>query len=173
MSKDLVRRAKEGNKDALNKLINNHKELAYSVALKYLKNKSDAEDVTQDCFIIVLKSLKNFRNESKFSTWLFSIVYHECLKNLKNKNKTVEYVPGYIKMELEEATKNEDINVESYMKTLTPNEYLVINLFYLKEKSLNDIVKITDMSKSNVKVLLHRARLKMKESINEKEFYNG
>lgn len=170
MSKDLITKAKEGNKDALNELINNHKELVFSVALKYLKNKSDAEDVTQDCFIIVLKSLKNFRNESKFSTWLFSIVYHECLKNLKNKNKTIEYVPGYITMEIEETIKKEDINVESYMKTLTPNEYLVINLFYLKEKSLNDIVKITDMSKANVKVLLHRARLKMKVIINEKEF---
>lgn len=173
MSKDLVKKAKEGNKDALNELINNHKELAFSVAFKYLKNKADAEDITQDCFIIVLKSLKNFRNESKFSTWLFSIVYHECLKKLKNKNKTIEYTPGYIKIEIEETDKKEEINVKSYMKTLTPNEYLVISLFYLKEKSLNDIVKISDMSKANVKVLLHRARLKMKELINEKEFDNG
>lgn len=169
MSKELIRKAREGNIQALNELINNHKDLAYSIALKYLKNKEDAEDVVQNSFIIILKSIKNFRNEAKFSTWLYTIVYHECLKELKNRNQTMEYIPQFVEYENEETYVEEKDDINNYLKILKSNEYTTITLFYLKEKSIDEIAKITSLSKVNIKVLLHRARLKLKQAINDKK----
>lgn len=169
MSKELIRKARDGNIQALNELINNHKDLAYSIALKYLKNKEDAEDVVQNSFIIILKSIKNFRNEAKFSTWLYTIVYHECLKELKNRNQTMEYIPQFVEYENEETYVEEKSDINNFLKILTSNEYTTITLFYLKEKSIDEIAKITSLSKVNIKVLLHRARLKLKQAINDKK----
>lgn len=170
MSEELIRKARDGDIQAINELINNHKDLAFSIAIKYLKNTEDAEDIVQNSFIIVLKSIKNFRNESKFSTWLFTIVYHECLKELKSKNQKIEYIPQFIECEVEEEETfiSNDYNLDNLLKVLKPNEYTVITLFYLKEKSIKDIANITSLSKANIKVLLHRSRLKMKQLVNEK-----
>ena len=168
MSKELIRKARDGDIQAINALINNHKDLAFSIAIKYLKNTEDAEDVVQNSFIIVLKSIKNFRNESKFSTWLFTIVYHECLKELKSKNRKIEYIPQFIECEEEETPVSNDYKLEELLKILKPNEYTVITLFYLKEKSINDIANITSFSRANIKVLLHRSRIKMKQFVTKK-----
>jgi len=168
MSKELVTKAKNGDIKALNKLINNHKELAFSIALKHLKNEDDAKDVVQNSFIIVLKSIKKFRNEAKFSTWLYRIIYHECLKELRHRNLTVEYIPQFIEPEYEEIDSEEKVNIKTLLRVLKPNEYTVITLFYLEEKSISDITQITSLSKANIKVLLYRARNKMKQAVNKK-----
>lgn len=166
MSKELIQRAKKGNTDALNELIEKHKSIAFSIAFKYLKNKEDAEDITQNAFIIILRSIKKFRNESKFSTWLYKIIYHECLKVLKSRNLTIEYIPEFKQIEVTEVkdeTKKVDRKIDELLCHLKPNEYTVITLFYLKEKSIKEIGEITSFSKSNIKVILHRARIKLKE----------
>lgn len=168
MSKELVKKAREGNSQALNELINNHKELALSIAFKHLKNKEDAEDVVQNSFIIVLNSIKKFRNEAKFSSWLYSIIYHECLKELKKKKQIIEYVPQFYEIENEDTNLYENVSVENLIKNLKPNEYTVITLFYLKEKSIKEITKITSLSKSNIKTILHRARKKIEKNFNKK-----
>ncbi|MEM7711986.1 MAG: sigma-70 family RNA polymerase sigma factor [Cyanobacteria bacterium P01_A01_bin.68] len=168
MSKGLIQKAKEGDAFALNELIEKHKAIAYSIAFKYLKNKEDAEDVTHNAFIIVLKSIKKFRNESKFSTWLYKIIYHECLKILKSKKETVEYVPQYAKLEPETEIQQDNINIKELLAHLKPNEFMVISLFYLQERSIKEISQITSFSGPNVKVILHRARTKLKARYNSK-----
>lgn len=165
MSKELILQAKKGDTAALNELIETHKSVAYSIAFKYLKNKEDAEDITQNAFVIVLNSIKKFRNESKFSTWLYKIIYHECLKVLKQRNKTIEYIPEFTSADKLEEVEENTINnkdIESLLAHLKPNEYAIITLFYLKEKSIKEISEITTLSKPNIKVILHRARTKLK-----------
>lgn len=163
MSKELIQSAKKGNLLALNELIESHKAMAYSIAFKYLKNKEDAEDVIQNAFVIVLKSIKNFRNESKFSTWFYKVIYHECLKALKSKKLTVEYIPQFVKIDTQLEEDQENIKINDLLAHLKPHEYTVISLFYLKEKSIAEISKITAFSKSNIKVILHRSRTKLKQ----------
>jgi len=168
MSREWLQAAKSGDALALNALIERHKEMAYSIAFKYLKNKEDAEDVVQDVFVIVLNSIKRFRNESKFSTWLYKIIYHECLKQLKSKNKAVEYVPQFAQWEPAAEEVEEVVGVEEGLNQLNANEFTVISLFYLEEKSIKEINQITSFSSANIKVLLHRARAKMKEFYSKK-----
>ncbi len=171
MSKELIIKAQKGDAVALNELIDNHKDIAFSIALKYLKNEEDAKDIVQNAFIIVLQSIKKFRNEAKFSTWLFRIVYNECLKEIKRKNKTVEYSTQLPEKIVEEYTE-EKVDIKAILAVLKPREYTVVTLFYLENKSINEISKITALRKSNIKVLLHRARNKMKKSLkNERKNY--
>ena len=168
MQEEIVIRAKNGDRDAINTLINNHKNMAYSIALKYLKQKADAEDVVQNSFIIVLNAIKNFRSESKFSTWLYKIVYHECLKELKRQQKNPERTSETIHESAADETvysEIKNVEIKKLLASLQPKEYTIISLFYLKEKSINEIIKITGFSKANVKVILHRARTKMKETV--------
>ncbi len=173
MSEGLIQKAKRGDECALNALIERHKTLAFSIAWKYLKNKEDAEDVVQNAFIIVLKSIKKFRSESRFSTWLYKIIYRECLKTLKTKNQTVEYVPQLVKLEPETEPEENNVNIKELLTHLKPNEFTVVSLFYLQEKSIKEISQITSFSPPNVKVLLHRARTKLKAMYNEKYQNNG
>jgi len=88
------------------------------------------------------------------------------LKSIKDKNRNtiIEYMPQFIEIENEETFFEEKINIKNLLKTLKPNEYSVITLFYLKEKSIEEIAKITSLSKANIKVLLHRARHKLKQN---------
>lgn len=167
MLKELIKQAKDGDIHALNELIDNHKELAFSIAFKHLKNKEDAEDIVQNSFIIVLKAIESFRSEAKFSTWLYRIVYHECMKALKKKQLTVTYIPEFIEIP-DDFEQEEEMNVNELLAILKPIEYTIITLFYLKEKSINEITKITSLSKANIKVILYRARQKMKQIRYEK-----
>ena len=169
MSKELIRKAQKGDRKALNTLIDNHKEIAFSIAFNYVKNKQDSEDIVQDCFVIVLNSIKTFRSESKFSTWLYTIIYRECLKHIKRSDQSVDYVPEYISLEQEDEKNDVNKTIGKLMESLSKNEFLVVTLFYLEEKNIKDISKITNFTKANIKVLLHRARLKMKEKFNEKQ----
>src|SRR6056297_749301 len=80
-------KAIDGDHEALNHLLDQHKDLAFSIALKLVGNETDAEDVVQEAFIKVLSSIGRFRKESKFSTWLYRIVYNESLKRLNEKSR--------------------------------------------------------------------------------------
>ena len=169
----LIKQAKNGDINALNTLINNHRDLAFSIALNIIKNKEDAEDIVQNSFLIVLKSLQSFRNESKFSTWLFKIVYRESLRAINQRQKPIEFSTPEIESE-ESVIKNEkEINITKLLSNLNEREYVVISLFYLKEKTINDIVKITSFSKTNIKVLLHRGRQKLKKIKLDTSYYHG
>lgn len=166
MADELIKRARDGDSSAWNELIDHHKELAFSIALRYLKNRDDALDVVQDAFVLAFRYISGFRDEAKFSTWLYKIVYHECLRMLKKRKAATEFESG-LRSDSESSDEDgigEETDISALMQKLNPNEYLIIQLFYLEEKSINDISEITGFSKSNIKVMLHRSREKMRIS---------
>jgi len=80
----LVRRAQEGYLDAYAQLVDRHSPRAYRVALRLLGNHHDAEDVTQDAFVVAWESLPRYRHEASFSTWLYRITTNRAI-NLANR----------------------------------------------------------------------------------------
>jgi RNA polymerase sigma-70 factor (ECF subfamily) len=173
MLSEELQKARNGDTGALNNLLEKHKDLAFSIAKKYVKNETAAEDIVQEAFIKVFLNIHNFKNEATFSTWLYKIVYHEALKQL---NKTKKLVT--IRQEVASENNYSEMKVfdhERYdifktaMQCLSVNEYLVINLFYLAEKDIREIVKITNQSNANIKVLLYRARKKMADYFDNNE----
>ncbi|GAA4272627.1 sigma-70 family RNA polymerase sigma factor [Aquimarina gracilis] len=164
-----LERAKEGDEVALNFLMDKYKDFAYSIALKVCNDQELAQDIVQNAFINVFLSIHKFRSESKFSTWLYKIVYRESLKLKKATMTTTdldELNDVYLgnKDANSNTIKNERKNIIRFaLDKLNAKERLVMDLFYLNEKEILEIVDITKLSKSNIKVLLHRGRKSMKQ----------
>src|SRR5215831_16317053 len=82
---ELVRRARKGELDAFEALINRHERKVYSVALRMLRHAEDAEDVAQQTFLSVLEHLDGFRHEASFGTWVSQIAAHAALKVIRKR----------------------------------------------------------------------------------------
>ena len=164
----LIKRAKEGDKNALATLIDNHKTIAFNLALRITKSEEEAKDITQQSFLIVLESISKFRDQAKFSTWLYRIVYNEAIRSAKRGYFSIdEELKDTIAYEstdhLEQKERKNFLN-EAIQK-LSENERVVILLFYMAEKSIKEISLITGFSQSNIKVLLHRGRKQLKDQL--------
>lgn len=161
----------KGDTNAFSYLIDNYKDMVFSLAYKITKNREDAEEISQDTFIKVFKNLKKFKGDSKFSTWLYRIAYHTSLdtykKNKKEKNtyqineisfNKIQEVESILEgIERKERTKIMD----SCLLKLPEEERSLLWMFYYDELSLKEIIEVTDLSEANLKVKLHRARKKM------------
>ena len=165
MESKILREAISGDSGALSLLIDKYKDIAFNLALGIVKNREDAKDITQDSFLKVLENIHKFRNESKFTTWFYKIVY----------NQSIGFMQRRIKMEISDINNSKvhqqkmiaECEVDEYeelyqiIDQLDESERNLIQLFYLGEKSLKEIHQVTNLSISNIKVILHRARKKM------------
>jgi RNA polymerase sigma factor (sigma-70 family) len=151
-------------------LIDRHKDMAYTIAYRLLNNREDAEEVVQDAFVKVYRSLSGFRKDSKFSTWLFRIVYNTAISKKRLKK------PGFRSLEEMTLLKDNDpweaesnvdddrgFILEKAMQQLPEEDNVLLTLFYIHESSVEEIHGITGLSKSNIKVKLFRARKKLQE----------
>ena len=82
---DLIRAAAGGDAQAFNRLVLEHREGALMLAVRLLRSTPDAEDVVQDAFVKVWEELVNFRGDSKFSSWLYRIVYNLSLNKIRSR----------------------------------------------------------------------------------------
>jgi RNA polymerase sigma-70 factor (ECF subfamily) len=170
-----IDRVLSGDVSAYAQLVAKHKNLVFSIALKILNNREDAEETAQDCFLKVFHALKTFERKSKFSTWLYRIVYNAAIS--RTRKKRLEFVPmdNYvINNHTEEETSDGiyDIDpdmqkalIEKAMMKISDDENLLITLFYKGENSIEDISNITGLTMSNVKVRLHRIRKKLHDEL--------
>ena len=76
-----------GDTNAFAILVDRYKDLVYTLTLRMMKNREEAEEVSQDTFIKAYKSINRFKGDSKFSTWLYRITYHNCLDAIKKNKK--------------------------------------------------------------------------------------
>ncbi len=161
----------QGNTNAFAFLVEKYKVMVFSLALKMLKNKEEAEEVSQDTFIKAYKNLSKFKGDSKFSTWLYKIAYRNCLDNLK-KNKERYVVDTIDEVTIHKISSTEDILesisrkeraivIKKCLNDLPEEERTLLWMFYFDELNLKEIMEITGLSSSNLKVKLHRARKRL------------
>lgn len=168
----IIARVKEGDLSAFNVLIDEHKAMAFTLALKLMKSREDAEEVTQDAFLKAYKNIRQFEGKSKFSTWLYTIVYNTALSKLRKKKLPMDGT-GLTALDNQQGFSETDVEWRklqkqeraSYIKlaldSLKEEDRMVITLFYLSENSLQEICEITGWELVNVKVKLHRARKRL------------
>ena len=163
-----IRKVLDGDETAFRYFITTYKDMAFTVAISVVKEETIAQEVVQDAFLKAFTSLRSFKKEALFSTWFYRIVVNEGLMRLKKmKREIITFGADYNNdapdenafFSLEESEQRQLIN-EALAK-LSPNESLVLRLFYLQEENIKTVCAITGMSGSNVKVLLHRARKNM------------
>jgi len=169
----------DGDTNAFAVLVSRYKDLVYTLALRMLKNREEAEEVAQDSFIKAYKSLNRFKGDSKFSTWIYKIVYNTSLDRLKKNRKHfndvaidefTEHQVKTIDNALDNLESKEQINLESKEQSkaiqdciaLLPSEDgFLLTLYYFEEQTLDEISKAVGLTSNNVKVKLFRARKKL------------
>ena len=172
-----IKKVISGNTNAFVHLVDNYKDMVYSLAYKMTKNKQEAEEISQDTFVKAYKNIRKFKGDSKFSTWLYRIAYHTSLDYLK-KDKNHKHT-----FEINEITLNQITSVDNILQglerkeraqlvdmclfKLPEDERSLLWMFYFDEFSLNEITEITALSESNIKVKLHRARKKLLTIVKE------
>ncbi|WP_283635826.1 RNA polymerase sigma factor [Aquaticitalea lipolytica] len=160
-----------GDSNAFSVLVDRYKDLVFTLSLKMLKNREEAEEVAQDTFIKVFKSLSKFKGDSKFSTWIYKVTYNSCLDRLKKNKKEQlkvaidEYTEHQVKTidnALENMVEEERQQaIKACLELLPPDDSFLLTLYYFEEQSLDEIAKVVGLTANNVKVKLFRSRKKL------------
>lgn len=155
-------------------LVEKYQDIVFSIALKVLKNREDAEEMAQESFVKVYKSLHTFKGKAKFSTWVYRITYNTCISETRKKKHYFTSTDDVqISDEAEEMNldgipeENREKYVRVALEKLQEDEYTLVLLYYFEEQSIDEICKVTGLTPSNAKVKLHRARKKLYTILND------
>ncbi len=154
-------------------LVKRHQRYVFTLAMRFSGSREDAEEIAQDAFVKAYRSLINFKGNSKFSTWIYTIVYTTAMSFLRKKKLITASLdddenPIQINLTsgdhasnlIENKIQTEYIN--KAIKRLLPDDAAIITLFYQHEQSLDEIAQIMNMPSNTVKVKLHRSRQRLK-----------
>ena len=177
---EIISRVLQGEQNAYAELVNRYQHYVFTLTLRMIKSREDAEEVAQDVFIKAFRYLSDFRGESKFSTWLYTIVNTTCITFLRKKKLDIHSLDNEKVFELADSQdsgfranmveqKSRVNMVNEAIALLSPDDGEIITLFYKAEQNLEEISKILGMETNTVKVRLHRARTRLKEKM-EKHF---
>ena len=173
---ELISKVLSGDQQAYAGLVNRYQNYVFTLALRFTKNREDAEEVSQDIFIKAYRALADFRGASKFSTWLYTIVNTSCITFLRKKRLEVHSLDNEKVFELADnqdsgmranlvEQKSRLAMVNNAIKMLSTDDAEVITLFYKGEQTLEEIAQILGIEANTVKVRLHRARTRLKEKM--------
>jgi RNA polymerase sigma-70 factor (ECF subfamily) len=171
-----------GEIELYHELIRPYERGVYVMALSYMKNEADAEDVAQEAFIRAFRRLESFRAESKFSTWLISITINEArtrlrrqalvrmepLDQLPNEDKSISPVLLRDWREIpSEAVQREEVRNQIQLAVeQLPNIYRQVFLLRdVEELTISETAEALNISIPSVKVRLHRARMRLQKQL--------
>lgn len=173
---ELINSILAGNTSNYAVLVSRHQRFVFTLALRFAKNREDAEEIAQDCFIKAYKALGTFKQTSKFSTWLYTITYTTAMTYLRKKKLNSTSIDDEAQVfELANTNQAFEANTverkSSYkylndaIAMLLPDDAAIITLFYKAEQSLEEIGAALTMDPNTVKVKLHRARHRLKDKL--------
>ena len=173
---ELVQQTLAGNQSAYTDLVKRHQRFVFTLAMRFAKSREDAEEIPQDCFVKAYRSLASFRAQSKFSTWLYSIVYTTSMTFLRKKRVETEFIDdekNHTRVENQSMVydvNNAEIRSRSFylnqaIEQLLPDDSAIITMFYQGGQSIGEIGQALGMEANTVKVKLFRARLRLKEKL--------
>lgn len=165
-----------GNQTAFSQLLDDYQQKVFGTCISFIPNKEDAEDVAQEVFLEVFKSISKFKGDSKLSTWIYKIATNKCLEFIRKKNSKKRFAfmqtilgneipidktsyfteinhPGVI---LE--NKEKSAIIFKAINTLPESQRVVFTLAKIDGKSYQEIVEITGKSLSSVESIMYRAK---------------
>lgn len=180
---EIINRLQQGDEQAFKQLVENYQKLVVTTCLGLVHNMEDAEDIAQDVFIEVFRSVDKFRADSKLSTWLYRIAVNRSLNFIRdnkrrkwfwsfedeaeNKNNPLEKITH-------DASENPEYELENNQRaqmlhqaidSLPKNQRVAFTLNKYDDLSYNEISEIMDLSKSSVESLIHRAKLNLQKKL--------
>ena len=173
----LIQRIREGDTASFRILVDRYKGVSFSLACSLLKSEQDAEDALQEAFVKAFRGLRNFKHTASFSTWLYRIVVNTCNTRFQKQKRRNELIDVDSRMEVEVVEANTPFRaidlqerkaiVNLVLERMTGDEALLLRLFYLAERSVEEIKEITGFKESKIKVTLHRGRQRFKKILEQ------
>lgn len=173
---DIIALVLGGDPNAYATLVDRYQNYVFTIVLRYIKSREDAEEVAQDVFVKAYRSLSAFKGASKFSTWLYTVTTSTCITFLRKKKLEVHSLDnervfaaadsvdsGMSANQIEQKSRVNMVN--EAIKMLSTEDAQIITLFYKGEQTLEEIALILGKEINAVKVQLHRARGRLKEKM--------
>lgn len=172
----LIEQVLAGDNNAYAILVARHQSFVFSLALRYAKTREDAEEIAQDVFVKAYRSLKDYKAQAKFTTWLYTIATTTSLSFLRKKRPDIRSLDtdqgaaaadnwaGGIAADTIEL-KSRAALVNRALTLLSSDDARVLMLFYKGEQTLEEMAAILNKEPNAVKVQLHRARTRLKEKM--------
>jgi RNA polymerase sigma-70 factor (ECF subfamily) len=159
-----------GDRNLYAQLVDRHQRFVFTIALRILKDRPEAEEAAQDTFIKAFQHLKDFNRQSKFSTWLYRIAFNTAI-SFKRKHryqfKNIEDTVISIKQDGENNLEKSDKQkfVQQALMKLNEIDRTALTLFYWQEFSLEEMAEIMNVESNTLKVRIHRARQRIAEEL--------
>lgn len=172
---EIWNKAISGDINSIAQLVNTYKDFSFTIAKSVVSNNEDAEEVVQDAFMKAFASLSKFKQASKFSTWLYRIVYNTALTKLKSRKLPTISIDQQPESEQDGTTENhgwdlvKDTERKKYvtlaLNRLSKEDRLVLILYYIEEKNIAEICEILSVGKSAIKMRLLRGRKQLEAEL--------
>ena len=163
-----ISQAQSGDLKSYSKLATKYQDMIFTLALRMLKNKQDAEDTCQDVLIKIYKNIKLYKSHAPFSAWVYRICFNESINKIRKLKSSREDSDEHINsredwIETNNILDSFDVSdrkntIIQAMDSLSDENRFLVMAYYFEELSIKEIEKITELSISNIKIKLHRAR---------------
>lgn len=182
----IVKQMKNGNYKNYDKIVNSYKNRVFGMAYKFTGDYDESQDLAQEVFLKIYRQIKNFREESKLSTWIYRISVNTCLDWKKKKEKIKSI--NFSSMVNEE---NKDQTIDLKDESMSPDQLIlqdesqklihkliyelsdkyktVLVMYHFNEMSYQEISKALDIPERTVETRLYRARRMLKEKISKED----
>lgn len=161
----------------LRRLLAEYQDRVYNQAFRMLGNREDAEEATQDVFLLIHRSREGFRGESKVSTWIYRITSNVCIDRLRKKQIPTasldrEFEPGGETLgdvlpddcpDPEEVFEDEETRkiIRAEVQKLPPQWAMAVTLFHFEDRSYDEIADIMEIPKATVATYILRGRRRL------------
>jgi RNA polymerase sigma factor (sigma-70 family) len=168
----LIPRILSGDGQAYAQVVKRYQHMVYTVCHRVLRNAEDAEEATQDSFVKAYQHLAGFSGQAKFSTWLYSIAYRTAIshgRKRRHDTASLDDMTHHPPAEDPAPSDRSELRgvLDKALARLPAEDASILSFFYLEELSVEEIVTVTGLGASNVKVKLHRGRKKLLDTLNE------
>lgn len=184
LERSLLRRLRDRDERAFRELIDAHRDRVFNITYRMLGNRAEAEDVAQEVFIAVFKTIESFREESKFSTWLYRVTVNHCKNRIKylarrhdrdrdELDETSQATNGAVSGAPVRAAQPDKALASMQMEKLLQqaiadlddDQRAVVILRDVEDLTIEEICEITGLPDGTVKSRLHRARLVLRKKM--------
>jgi RNA polymerase sigma factor (sigma-70 family) len=151
---------------SINWLIDEYHGYIYAVTFNIVKRREESEEATQDSLLKIINRISEYEQGKAFKAWIFTIAYRTAIDYYRRK-KTIEPEEKLIYHSSPDSTddginnKEKNVAIEKMLSHLSEEDATLVRLFYLNEMSIKELVLATNLSESNIKIKLYRARKEM------------
>ena len=174
---DIINRILAGDTNLFSRIIDCYGASVFRLIKQIIPSVEDSEEIVQDVFLKIFQKLNSFKGDSRFSTWLYRVAYNTAISATRKKKHEVTFFDDSEIINIPDETvdiffeNNADDaligKLQQSIDCLDAGEKVLITLYYLEDRPVNEIASIMGISPPNVKIRLFRTRKKLYLQLNE------